>query len=102
MRKKENITSYSADEIENLSGNTNWKQLKSLKDADIDLSDIPMIDASFWNDAKIALPEKKKAISLRVDKDVLSWFKETDGQYQTLINAVLRSYMENQQGDVRH
>jgi len=46
-----------------------------MRDEDIDTSDIPELDERFWNNAKIVLPKHKKAISLRVDEDMLSWFK---------------------------
>ncbi len=39
------------------------------------------------------MPAAKQAISLRVDEDVLDWFKRTGPRYQTRMNAVLRSYM---------
>jgi uncharacterized protein (DUF4415 family) len=47
-----------------------------------------------WSRAAIALPAKKKAISIRVDEDVLEFFKTGGAGYQRRINAVLRSYME--------
>ena len=47
------------------------------------------------------MPESKKAISLRVDRDVLEWFQNQGKGYQSLMNSVLRSYMKYQlkQGD---
>jgi len=47
----------------------------------------------FWDDGELVTPPSKQAISLRVDGDVLDWFKQTGPRYQTRINAVLRSYM---------
>jgi uncharacterized protein (DUF4415 family) len=55
-----------------------------------ELADLP---DDFWEGAELVTPALKKAISLRVDEDVLDWFKETGPRYQTRINAVLRSYM---------
>jgi len=55
-----------------------------------ELADLP---ADFWDGGELVTPALKKAISLRVDEDVLDWFKETGPRYQTRINAVLRSYM---------
>ena len=60
----------------------------------IDYSDIPELDDSFWNNAKIEYPENKKPVTLRLDRDVLDWFKSTGKGYQTRINAILRSYVE--------
>jgi hypothetical protein len=39
------------------------------------------------------MPERKISITLRVDPDVLAWFKREGGPYQTRVNAVLRAYM---------
>ena len=50
-------------------------------------------DADFWRGARVVWPEKKDAVSLRLDKDVLAWFKRRGAGYQTRMNAVLRSYM---------
>ena len=38
-------------------------------------------------------PAPKQAISLRIDRDVLDWFRAAGPRYQTRMNAVLRSYM---------
>jgi uncharacterized protein (DUF4415 family) len=47
-----------------------------------------------WSKAVLIIPPKKKAISIRVDEDVLDYFKKEGGGYQRRINAVLRSYMQ--------
>lgn len=47
-----------------------------------------------WSDAVLVIPAKKKAISIRVDEDVLDFFKKEGDGYQRRINAVLRSYMQ--------
>jgi len=60
----------------------------------IDYSVIPELEDSFWNDAKIEYPVNKKPVTLRLDRDVLDWFKSTGKGYQTRINAILRSYVE--------
>jgi len=55
-----------------------------------ELADLP---EDFWDDAELVVPTPKQAISLRVDEDVLDWFKQTGPRYQTRMNAVLRSYV---------
>ncbi len=50
-------------------------------------------DAEFWRAAKIVLPTGKQPVSLRLDRDVVGWFKAQGRGYQSRINAVLRSYM---------
>jgi len=47
-----------------------------------------------WSDAVLIIPPKKQAISIRVDEDVLNFFKKQGDGYQRRINAVLRSYMQ--------
>jgi len=47
-----------------------------------------------WSDAVLVMPVRKKAISIRVDEDVLDFFKQGGEGYQGRINAVLRSYMQ--------
>lgn len=71
------------------------KRLDAMTDDDIDYSDIPETDDEFWENAEVFIGGKK-AISLRVDFDVLLFFKEmANGKgYQTAMNKVLRQYME--------
>lgn len=73
------------------------KELQNIPDSAIDTSDIPELDDRFWEQAKIVKPIKKKAISVRIDADVLDWFKSQGKGYQSLINTVLRSYVNHQQ-----
>lgn len=47
-----------------------------------------------WSEAVLVVPPKKKAISIRVDEDVLDYFKRQGSGYQRRMNAVLRSYMQ--------
>jgi len=47
-----------------------------------------------WGEAILVIPPKKKAISIRVDEDVLDYFKTAGAGYQRRMNAVLRSYMQ--------
>jgi uncharacterized protein (DUF4415 family) len=55
-----------------------------------ELRDLP---ADFWDSAAVVEPVLKQAISLRVDTDVLEWFRAQGPRYQSRMNAVLRSYM---------
>jgi uncharacterized protein (DUF4415 family) len=70
------------------------KKLYEIKDKNIDYSDIPELDENFWENAVIEYPEKKKPVTLRLDADVLSWFKSLGKGYQTRINSVLRSFYD--------
>lgn len=79
-------------------GKTDWARVDALTDEEIakavanDPDAVPLdVD---WSDAVLVLPPKKKAISIRVDEDVLDFFKREGDGYQRRINAVLRSYMQ--------
>jgi uncharacterized protein (DUF4415 family) len=69
-------------------------QLAEIKDEEIDFSDIPATDEAFWAEAQVVLPQPKKAISLRLDADLLAFFQLEGPGYQTRINAVLRAYVD--------
>lgn len=57
-----------------------------------ELADLP---DDFWDEAVVVhYPEPKTPVSIRVDREVLSWFRDQGPGYQTRMNAVLRSYME--------
>jgi len=70
------------------------EEMKAMRDKDIDTSDIPELDDRFWENAKLVMPQPKPSISLRIEPEVLDWFKSFGRGYQTRMNAVLRSYME--------
>jgi len=77
-------------------GKTDFKRLRQMRDADIDDSDIPRLDKSFWKNAKLTMPAPKHRLTIRVDHDVVEWLKQAGSGYQTRINAILRSYMKAQ------
>jgi len=74
---------------------TDWAYLATDSDEGIDFSDIPKLDADFWKNAKLRMPQNKDSVTIRLDHDVLVWFREMGRGYQTKINAVLRSYMKS-------
>jgi uncharacterized protein (DUF4415 family) len=67
-----------------------------MSDEDIDTSDIPPLDETFFANAEIRMPQAKPSITIRLDPDILEWFKGQGRGYQTRINAVLRKYVEAQ------
>ena len=77
------------------SSNTDWNRLKALKEEKIDTSEIPELDEEFFKKAVWRLPGKQ-SVTIRIDTDVLEWFKAQGKGYQTRINHLLRSYMETQ------
>jgi uncharacterized protein (DUF4415 family) len=56
------------------------KELRAIKDSAIDTSDIPELDESFWKKAKVHVPKAKTAISIRLDPEVLDWFRSQGKQ----------------------
>jgi len=96
---------------------TNWKQISEMKDKDINMDDIPefsdkelakatpvdfsnmTIKNAFLKSPKAFLEEKqnKVAVSIRLDKEILSFFKSHTNKtgYQTIINNVLRAYVKS-------
>ncbi|MBF2058182.1 MAG: BrnA antitoxin family protein [Cyanobacterium sp. T60_A2020_053] len=72
------------------------KEIANIPDDAIDTSDIPELDDNFWRKAKMVKPITKKTISIRLDSDILDWFKCQEKGYQTSINNVLRTYVEHQ------
>ncbi len=102
MAKKENIVSYTADEMEakRLRGESksDWARAGAMTYAEIEaaIADDPdeagmVVD---WSTASIEMPQPKAVLNIRVDRDVLDFFRQDGRGYQTRINAVLRSYVE--------
>lgn len=93
--KRTRMQVYRADELP--ADRTDWDRLKAMTEEEImatsppELADLP---DDFWDNAVVVMPPPKEAISLRVDHDVLAWFRAQGSGYQTRMNAVLRSYME--------
>ena len=93
--KKENIVTRKWGDRRK--GKTDWARVDALTDEQITQAvandpDAVPLDLD-WSDAVLVVP-KKQAISIRVDEDVLNFFKKEGDGYQRRINAVLRSYMQ--------
>jgi len=72
------------------------KAIDAIRDEDIDLSDMPEITDEQWSRA-VRNPyfrPVKDQVTLRIDRDVLAWFRHTAEKYQTAINAALREHVE--------
>lgn len=65
----------------------------AMPDEQIDYSDAPFLPDAVWTKI-VDIPNGKKQVTLRIDADVLDFFKHTGKRYQTRMNAVLRAYME--------
>lgn len=77
---------------------TDWERVGAMRDETIDFSDSPKITPSLFARAVVKrglqAVSPKELVSLRVDKDVLEWFRARGKGYQTEMNALLREYMQ--------
>lgn len=73
---------------------TDWTRIDAMEDEDIDTSDIPPLDDTFFANAKLRLPGNRVSVTVDVDADVLEWFKAQGEEFQNRINAALRIYAE--------
>jgi len=80
---------------------TDWEKLRvisaeRIRNAIASDPDVPPTDEKFWNDAHVVWPRRKSIVTMRLDTDLLEWFRQQRG-YQTRINAILRAYMKAQE-----
>ena len=80
---------------------TNWKKVDAMDDKEIDLSELPEVSPEKFAKAVVRKGLKpvvgKTQITLRLDTDVLNWFKAQGQGYQTNINALLKAYKDANQ-----
>jgi len=93
MRKKRTSTTSK--------GKTDWRRVETLTDERIrrgieEDPDAHPTDEAFWKKARIVMPQAKETMTIRLDADVLEWFRKQGKGYQTRINAILRSYVRAQ------
>jgi uncharacterized protein (DUF4415 family) len=96
--KEKNITIVSRDTPRHKI-KSNLEKLRNLTDEEIEASiaddpDWQEFKDIDWSEAVVVIPPKKQAISIRIDEDVLDYFKKQGSGYQRRMNAVLRSYMQ--------
>ncbi|TAE34809.1 MAG: 3-oxoacyl-ACP synthase [Alphaproteobacteria bacterium] len=75
---------------------TDWNRFATLDDTDLETSDT---GAEFWHNAQVSYPKRKKQVTLRIDADLLDWYRgqadDAHGKgYQTIIHTVLASYRQ--------
>jgi uncharacterized protein (DUF4415 family) len=95
---KEHITRVTLEEARRLKGKTDYARLDAMTDDDIARAVAADPDAApldiDWTKARLVLPPGKENVTLRVDRDVLAWFRASGKGFHTRMNAVLRAYME--------
>ncbi len=104
MQKKGNIVSYTAEQIDAMiacgESRTDWAKVEAMSQEEVerlaDEEDGRLAEG--WESTVIlGLPPRKDAIKLRIDHDVLEWFRGTGKGYQTRINNVLRAFVTTRQ-----
>jgi uncharacterized protein (DUF4415 family) len=100
------VVEHPNGQLERRKSETDWARIDALIDAEIEeavRNDPDAVPLDFnWGDAVLVIPPKKKPISIRVDEDVLDYFKgEEPAGYQRRMNAVLRSYMQQKKAPKR-
>src|SRR5271163_4855409 len=105
--RKERIVRHTAEELAGMTkrGETrsNWKKAAAMSDEQLEASIAANPDEAGmvmdWDSVTVELPKSKADLHMRVDRDVLDFFRKTGKGYQTRINAVLRSYVSRMRGD---
>lgn len=96
------IKRYSADALRGMiargESKTDWSAVRAITEAELEASiaddpDWKDVPADWYKDAIPVTPGPKKLLSLRLDPDVVDWFRAQGPRYQTRMNAVLRAYM---------
>jgi len=85
----------SGKDLSNIS-RTNWAALEEMNDEGIDYSDIPPLTEAFFEKATLRIPATQAQQLVQIEPDVLKWFQSQGGEYKSLINTVLRRYIESQ------
>ncbi len=102
MRKRDDTVSYSDRELASMQrrgmSRTDWKKVDATTEAELEASiaaDPDDIHEELdWTKAVIGVPPRKKDIHIRIDSDVLEWFKKSGRGYQTKMNNVLRAFVQ--------
>ena len=74
---------------------TNWAALEAMTDEEIDYSDIPPLTETFFEHATLRIPATQAQQLVQLEPEIMAWFQAQGVEYKTLINSVLRRYIEN-------
>jgi len=104
MTREENIVSYTADELREMrargESKSDFASIDTKDPADLERAALEQlaedgISPDWYKDAIAVRPDPKRLISLRLDGDVVDWFRNQGPGYQTRMNAVLKAYMKH-------
>lgn len=100
---KENTTSFVLNPAKPPKAKkSDLKRLDAMTDTDINYSDIPELTEDFWRNTEVLKPASKTVTTLRIDDDVLDWFRAKGKGYQSQMNAVLRAFVMAHKHDNHH
>jgi len=98
MKRSENIKTYTVEQINSMESRSDWAAAEAMTAEQIEAAIASDPDEAGmeidWERVDLRLPEPKATLNMRVDKDVLDFFRKTGRGYQTRINAVLRAYKD--------
>ena len=105
MRKKSDTVRYTAKQIEARiargEDRTNWDKVDAVTGTQLETSIRADVDdvrgEPDWAQAIVGIPAPKDHINIRIDHDVLQWFRSNGKGYQTLMNNVLRAFVQTRQ-----
>jgi uncharacterized protein (DUF4415 family) len=106
MSKKENIVRFTLEELQAKvaagESRSNWAKAAAMTEEELEAAIASDPDEAGmivdWSKATTVLPEPKAVLNMRVDRDILDYFKHQGKGYQSRINAVLRTFVEHQRG----
>ena len=84
------------------SSETDLERIDAMCDSDIDTSEIPPLGEDFFKKASVWKRERKISITLRVDREVVEWFKSQGKGYQSLMNVALKAYAKERADSGEH
>ena len=103
MKKSDHTARYTVEQLATMrrrcESRTDWARLDATTAAELEASIAADPDdvheAPQWDQAVLGLPPRKEHINIRIDADVLEWFRQTGRGYQTRMNYVLRAFVES-------
>ena len=101
MESEEHIVRYTAEELDRMRqqgrSRTDWARVDALTEAELEASiDHEEEGEIDWSGVQAGIPGPKQQLTVRLDVEVIEWFKAQGPGYQTRMNAVLRSFVEAQ------
>jgi uncharacterized protein (DUF4415 family) len=100
MKKDKNITSYTAAQLkaQRAATRTDWQKVDALTDEELEKlvaedEDERSLQAD-WTQAKLVLPQAKQSVHLRLDKEIIAFFKKAGKGHISRMQAVLKAYVD--------